>query len=154
MKRAIVCAAALCGMALLPACTATSSHSSASGGSATASASSDEAKSDAPIRSLWAQFFNAATSPVKRQSLLESGSSFKAVLAAQASQGAISATVTAVHFPDSSHAIVSFSLRVGSATHLPSVAGAAVLQGGQWLVSESTMCVVLAASGQHEEACS
>jgi hypothetical protein len=85
---------------------------------------------------------------------LQNGSAFKDALAAQSTQGPISASVASVRFPDPSHASVSFSLRIGNATHLPSVAGAAVLQGGHWLVSKSTMCVVLAASGQHDTACS
>lgn len=154
MRRGIICVAALCFVAFLSACTAESSHSNASAGSPSGLGSSSDAKSGAAVRSLWAEFFNTATSPAKRQALLQDGSAFKDVLAAQSSQGPISATVNAVSFPDPLHANVSFSLRVGETAHLPSVAGAAVLQGGRWLVSKSTMCVVLAASGQHEAACS
>jgi hypothetical protein len=141
-------------MVVLPACTSEGGHTNVAVGSPSVSKSSASATSDAAVRSLWAEFFNSSTSSAKRQTLLQSGSAFKDVLAAQSTQGPISATVTAVHFTDSSHASVSFSLRVGAATRLPSVAGAAVLQGGHWLVSKSTMCVVLAASGQHEAACS
>lgn len=154
MKRGIMSTSALVCVVLTSACTAESGHTRAAAGSDSGSTPSADATSAAAVRSSWAEFFNSATTPAKRQALLENGSAFKEVLAAQSSQGPMSTTVTTVSFLDASHASVSFLLRVGTATRLPSVAGAAVREDGRWLVSKSTMCVVLAASGQHEAACS
>jgi hypothetical protein len=105
------------------------------------------------ITLVWTTFFNTATPVSKRVELVEDGPAFQPTLTAQATGGAMSATVTHVALADSSHATVSFSLQIKPSTSLPSVGGAAVLVNGRWLVSKSTMCVVLTATGQHASAC-
>jgi hypothetical protein len=106
------------------------------------------------VRATWAGFFDTSTPAAQREQLLQDGSAFAADLAAQAHSGAMAAAVTKVDFSDATHATVSFSLSVAPSTRLPSVAGAAVRVGGAWLVSRSTMCAVLAATGRSSSACS
>ncbi len=107
----------------------------------------------ARVRATWVAFFDSKTPLVTRVSLLQSGSAFGSVLAAQDRGGLMTVTVKQVTVLDSSHASVGFSLKVAPSTYLSSVAGAAVLVSGKWLVSKSTMCVVLAATGQQFPAC-
>ena len=110
--------------------------------------------SEAQVRATWAAFFDTSTSTTRREQLLQDGSAFAADLAAQAHSGAMTAAVAKVDFSDATHATVSFSLSVAPSTRLPSVAGAALRVGGTWLVSRSTMCAVLAATGRSSSACS
>ena len=109
---------------------------------------------DAQVRAIWSEFFNSLTPVAKRQQLLEDGAAFTSDLAAESTGGAISVSVGKVSVSDSAHATVSFSLSVAPSTHLPSVGGAAVRVDGKWLVSKSTMCAVLAATGRKSSACS
>jgi hypothetical protein len=106
------------------------------------------------VRATWSTFFNTSTSVSAREQLLESGPAFASLLQTQAHGGAMSVVVSSVAFPDATHANVSFSLNIAGANHLDGVAGAAVLDGGTWRVSKSTLCVVLAGVGQHDPACS
>lgn len=107
----------------------------------------------ASVQSTFERFFDTNTSVAQRESLLQNGPAFAPVLTAQAHAGASAVKVGDVKFSDPSHATVSFSLTVAPSTRLPSIAGAAVLVGSGWQVSSSTMCVVLAATGQHAAAC-
>jgi hypothetical protein len=108
----------------------------------------------AKIRTTWAQFFTTKTSVANREKLLEDGVDFASTLNAQAQDGPISAVVDKVTLSDATHAAVSYSLSIGKSIRLNSVAGAAVLVNGKWLVSESTLCVVTAATGTPAAACS
>jgi hypothetical protein len=108
----------------------------------------------AKVRATWAQFFSTKTSIADREKLLEDGVDFAPTLNAQAQGGPISAEVDKVTFSDATHAAVSYSLSIGNSIHLNSVAGAAVLVNGDWLVSKSTLCVVVAATGAQAAACS
>jgi len=105
------------------------------------------------VKQAFVDVFSSKTPVALRESALENGMAFAPALTAQAKAGAMTPTIGAVTFSDSSHAAVSFSLTVASATHLPSIAGAAVLVGSSWQVSASTMCVVLSATNQHAAAC-
>ena len=107
----------------------------------------------AQVRTTWLAFFDTKTPLATRVSLLQDGSAFGSVLGAQARGGAMTVTVKQLTVSDSSHASVGFSLKMAPSTYLSSVAGAAVLVSGKWLVSKSTMCVVLAATGQQFPAC-
>jgi PBP1b-binding outer membrane lipoprotein LpoB len=105
------------------------------------------------VRSTWLNFFSTSTSVSKREQLVESGAAFAPLLQAQARGGAMSVVVDKVVLADPTHANVSFSLSIKPSMRLDSVAGAAVFSGGLWRVSKSTLCVVLAATGQHDPAC-
>jgi len=109
---------------------------------------------EAQVRATWAAFFDTSIPTTHREQLLQDGSAFAADLATQAKSGAMTVTVTGVDLSDATHATVSFSLSVAPSTRLPSVAGAAVRVDGKWLVSRSTMCAVLAATGRSSSACS
>lgn len=148
--RVLACTTALISLMLLTSCTANTSRADTAARSQLASSSGDETA----VKSLWQEFFNTATPLERRQALLQNGAAFADVLKAEAVSGPMSVVVDAVRFSDVSHATVSFALRIGTTVRLPSVAGAAVRVDGRWLVSKSTMCVVLAASGQKSSACS
>lgn len=105
------------------------------------------------VKQAFVDVFSSKTAVAAREKSLENGSAFAPLLAAQAKAGAMTPTIGAVTFSDSSHAAVSFSLTIAPATHLPSIAGAAVLVGSSWQVSASTMCVVLSATNQHAAVC-
>jgi hypothetical protein len=105
------------------------------------------------VKQAFTKVFSSKTPVAQRENALENGAAFAPVFAAQGHNGAMTPTIGAVTFSDSSHAAVSFSLTVAPSTHLPSVAGAAVLVGASWQVSASTMCVVLSATNQHAAVC-
>ena len=105
------------------------------------------------VKQAFTKVFSSETPVAQRETSLENGAAFASALSAQAHNGVMAATVGAVTFSDSSHAAVSFSLAIAPSTHLPSVAGAAVLVGSSWQVSASTMCVVLSATNQHAAVC-
>ena len=144
MKRrgALLCAAMVV-LSGVTGCSSTHSKSKAASGTG----------ASAQVRATWLAFFDSKTPVATRISLLQSGSAFESVLAAQDRGGLMTVTVKQVTVLDSSHASVGFSLKVAPSTYLSSVAGAAVLVSGKWLVSKSTMCVVLAATGQQFPAC-
>ena len=108
----------------------------------------------AKVRATWSQFFSTKTSVANREKLLQDGVDFAPTLTAEAQSGPISAVVGKVTFSDATHASVSYSLSVGNSIHLNSVAGAAVLVNGDWLVSKSTLCVVTTTTGAPAAACS
>jgi len=141
MGRRKLLSACVCGCAviLLAACSAAHKQSS----------TADRATL---VKQAFNDVFSSKKSLNDRESSLENGAAFASVLTSK-SDGAMSATVGAVTFSDASHGAVSFALTAGS-THLPSIAGAAVLHGTSWQVSASTMCVVLAATHQQSAACS
>jgi|SRR5450755_2882126 hypothetical protein len=134
--------ALVCALAFVAVTACGSSHS--------ASSTSDRSTL---VKNAFTKVFSSKTPVAQRESALENGAAFASVLTAQARNGAMTATVGAITFSDSSHAAVSFSLTVAPSTRLPSVAGAAVLVGSSWQVSASTMCVVLSATNQHAAVC-
>jgi ABC-type glycerol-3-phosphate transport system substrate-binding protein len=138
MRRAGVAA----GAALLVITGCSSSHSGANG------------KSDAAaVTKTWTLFFSSSTPVAQRVALVEDGAAFQPWLASQPASAGWSATVKQVTFPSAGHANVAFALSLGGGKSLPSIAGAAELVGGDWRVSKSTICVVLAAAGEPNSAC-
>jgi hypothetical protein len=159
-------AAPALGLALavtVAACSSSSSTSATSPGSPSAAASSAAAVgSPAPVSSgsgtagssasvaaitaNWEAFFDGKTSAAKKISLLENGSTFAAIITAQAGSGLASsagAKVTAVVVNTATSATVSYDITLSGATALSGQTGTSVYQGGIWKVGDVSFCQLL-----------
>ncbi|MER5435946.1 hypothetical protein [Streptomyces sp. NPDC002588] len=116
----------------------------------TASAPADRAAAERQVRQNWARFFDPATSARDRQAVLENGERMGPVLQAFSGDrrgGQVAAQVKKVEFTGPTRATVTYSLTLDGATALPDASGTAVLQGGTWKVSVSTLCALVRLSG-------
>jgi hypothetical protein len=125
---------------------AAGSTSTSSSPAAAATAPADPAGAKAQIIKNWETFFSSKTASAQAAALLENGSQLGPALAKakaedRATGGNRSAKVTKVSFTSATQATVNYKLHVGT-TKLNS-AGVAVLQGGQWKVSETTFCTLV-----------
>ena len=124
---------------------------------ATPSASASTAKkmtaaeSIAAIKKNWVIFFNGKTPVATRQSLLENGSAFTALLKSQAKdpQAAMAgSSVQSVTLTSATKANVVYSILLSGTPVLTKQKGAAVYEGGTWKVATSSFCsLVLLESG-------
>jgi hypothetical protein len=99
------------------------------------------------IAANWETFFSAKTPNAKRVSLLENGSQFQQVIAAQSGSSlasTASAKVTAVTGITSSQATVAYSIDIAGTPALPNQTGQAVYQDGTWKVGDKSFCALLA----------
>lgn len=113
---------------------------------ATATAPADPAAATAEITATWEKFFSSATSISAAVALLENGDQLGPALAKaqqedKATGGRRSAKVKKVTFTSPTNANVSYILHAGGTTL--NSAGVAVLQGGQWKVSQITFCTLV-----------
>jgi hypothetical protein len=144
---ALVVAVSACGGGSSGGTTpAAGNTSSASTPAATSTAPADPAAAKAQIIKNWEAFFSSKTPSSQAAALLENGSQLGPALAKakaedRATGGHRSAKVTKVSFTSTTQATVNYKLHVGT-TKLNS-AGVAVLQGGQWKVSETTFCTLV-----------
>jgi hypothetical protein len=132
-----------------------SSRSAAPSATATPSASATPSAAAEPtsgaaaeqaITANWTAFFDPKTSAAEKTSLVQNGSQFASVLAAQASnpQGAAaSAKVTKVTLVSSSQAQVSYDILLSGTPVLSNQKGEAVYQDGTWKVGDASFCGLL-----------
>jgi hypothetical protein len=135
------------------------SQASAPVGSPSAVASSSSSGAVAEITANWEAFFDGKTSAAKKISLLENGSTFAAIINAQAGSGLASsagAKVTAVVVKSATSATVSYDVTLSGATALSNQTGTSVYQGGIWKVGDVSFCQLLKLenSGTAPSACS
>jgi hypothetical protein len=90
----------------------------------------------------WVTFFNYKTPAATRASLLQNGSKFTAALAGGFATQQTSANVTAVTVSGST-AAVTFDLLLSGAPVLQKQKGTAILNGGTWQVSDTSLCALL-----------
>ena len=128
---------------------AAASSPAATGSSAPASSSSGTAGSSAAVAAItanWEAFFDGKTSAAKKISLLQNGSTFAAIITAQAGSGLASsagAKVTAVVVNTATSATVSYDITLSGATALSGQTGTSVYQGGIWKVGDVSFCQLL-----------
>ena len=98
------------------------------------------------IAANWEKFFAASTPVPERVALIENGSQFQSVIAAQSklplAQGS-AAKVTAVTNVTSSQATVLYAITIQGTSALPNETGTAVYQGGTWKVGDKSFCSLL-----------
>jgi hypothetical protein len=111
------------------------------GGGATGTAATEQ-----QIAANWVAFFNPKTPISKRVDLLQDGSQFQAIIAAQANstlESEASAAVTKVALTSASQAKVTYTILLAGAPALPDESGISVLSGGVWQVGVSSFCGLL-----------
>lgn len=124
------------------------------------SSTPDQTQAIAAITSAWTTFFHTGTKPAIAEQLLQNGNHMAAAIrvAAQVqkqSKIVEDAKVTNVAFTSPTAATVTYNLLSHGSTLLPGATGQAVLQNGQWKVSSSTFCtlVALGAGGKKIPGC-
>jgi hypothetical protein len=156
-RRVLALPALIAGIGLLlTACGGSSGNKPGSGssGSPTSSATSSPASSStgsagsaaATIKANWEAFFSASTPTAKRVALLQNGSQFASLIAAQAKStlaSSASAKVTGVSGITASQANVAYDIVVAGTSALPNQKGTAVNQGGIWKVGDKSFCGLL-----------
>jgi hypothetical protein len=98
------------------------------------------------ITTNWVAFFNPKTPTATKITLLQNGSKFSALLAAQATNPqaqTTSAKVTAVTVSGTT-ATVTWDLLLSGTPVLTKQKGQAVLEGGTWKVSDASFCGLMA----------
>jgi hypothetical protein len=142
---AVVAVAACGGSSPSP----TSSSPSATSPTPTSTTSSPSAVgATAAITTNWETFFNIKTSVAKRVSLLQDGSQFETVIAAQQHSPlatGLTAKVTSISNITATQADVKYNLIVGG-SKVPQT-GTAVYEAGTWKVSATTFCGLLSLEG-------
>jgi hypothetical protein len=147
-RRALVLPALIAGLGLL--LTACGNSGKPSSGStrtpATATSSPARGSAEATIRANWEAFFSARTPTSRRVALLQNGSQFESLIAAQSGSSlasAASAKVTSVSNITSSQATVEYDIVVSGTPALRNQKGLAVHQGGTWKVGDKSFCGLL-----------
>ena len=142
-------AVALTAVLALAGCGGSSSNGAADTTPTTsASVPADQAKATADITTAWQTFFHTGTDPQQAAQLLENGdqlnSAIKVAAKIQKQQKITEdAKVLGVAFTSPTAATVTYNLLSHGTTLLPNATGQAVLQGGQWKVSQSTFCTLV-----------
>lgn len=142
------------------------SSSSSGGGNtavspaASATAPADPTAATAQIKTTWTTFFHTGTKPKAAEALLENGSKLAAAIRVasrfqQKQKLTEDAQVLKVTFTSPTAATVTYNLLSHGQTLLPNATGQAVLQDGQWKVSQATFCTLvgLAAGGTKIPGC-
>lgn len=140
----------LTGVALIAGCSSSGNNSSASSSAsagASASATGGQSADSAAVTQVWQSFFSKDTPISQKETLLQNGTTtMKPALQAFAADprvGQASATVQKVTFPDATDADVTYEIALNGTVMMGGMAGKAVKQNGQWLVSDSTLCGLL-----------
>jgi hypothetical protein len=113
----------------------------------------------AEIKTNWETFFNGKTPTAQRIKLLQHGTIFEPVIAAQSKSSlasGASAKVTAVTMVSSTQAKVTYSVLENGTAMLSNQSGEAILSNGTWQVADSSFCTLLAmeAGGKAPSVCS
>ena len=130
----------------LSACSSSSPSSSNSGGSSPSPSAFDSASATAAVTTLWTTFFAKTTPISQKETLLQNGAAMSSAVQAFASNpmvGQVTAKVNSVTFPSPDKADVTYSISLNGTVVESSMAGVAVDQNGQWLVSDVTLCGLL-----------
>ena len=140
----------LTGVALIAGCSSSGTNSSASSSTsagASASATGGQSADTAAVTQVWQSFFSKDTPISQKEMLLQNGTTtMKPALQAFAADprvGQASATVQKVTFPDANDADVTYQIALNGTVMMGGMAGKAIKQNGQWLVSDSTLCGLL-----------
>lgn len=150
--------AAVALLGLTAACGGSGNSSASSTAVASAAASSEPAvtasasgqaqagTADAQVRTVWTEFFSGSTPAAQKVQLLQNGDRFAQLISAQSSSGLASQTSVTVDSVkvDGPVALVNYTLLVGGKPVLPNLTGTAVQVNGQWKVSETALCSLLA----------
>ena len=120
-----------------PASSATSSPAGSTGSAGSAAAK---------IKANWEAFFSASTPTAKRVALLQNGSQFASLIAAQAKSSlasAASAKVNSVTGITATQANVNYAIVVSGTPALNNQKGVAVNENGTWKVGDKSFCGLL-----------
>lgn len=128
---------------------ATTTEATETSAAAAAGESADPATTEA-VTNAYVTFFNGSTPPAERAALVENGDVFLPTLegmTANPQAMGTTATVEGVTLSDPATADVKWTLLMNGAPVLPDQSGNAIEQDGQWKVSATTFCTLLAIQG-------
>jgi|SRR5579884_2844234 len=116
------------------------------------------ASAEAQIKHNWVEFFNPSTSTSTRIALLQNGSKFAPVIAAQSKSSLAkqsAATVSAVKLSGPSSATVTYTVTLAGqpVPGLKNTTGMAIKSGSTWQVSDASFCRLLKLEGSAPPAC-
>jgi hypothetical protein len=115
-----------------------------------ASGPADPAAATAQIKQNWQTFFDPKTTLANKAKYLQNGAALAALLqgfAADPRVGQVAAVVSDVAFTSPTEATVTYSLSLQGTVVEPNATGKAVLQDGTWKVADTTLCGLVALSG-------
>ena len=126
--------------------------------SAASSEATSGAAATAAIKTNWVAFFNPKTSVAAKESILENGSKYLALLQSQAKNptaATASASVQSVKITSPTSATVGYTILVSGSPVLKGQKGTAVYQDGTWKVSKTSFCglAALEAGGKAPAVC-
>ncbi|ACU72255.1 conserved hypothetical protein [Catenulispora acidiphila DSM 44928] len=130
--------------------TSPSSSESSSPATSGASAPADPAAAEAQIKQNWQLFFDPKTAVADKEKYLQNGAVLAPLLQAFAADprvGQVSSTVSSVSFTSPTTATVTYSLSLQGTVVEPNATGKAVLQDGTWKVADTTLCGLVALTG-------
>jgi hypothetical protein len=133
-----------CGSSSPPKSQPTSTPTST--GTAMSSSPSGSSSAESAIKTNWVAFFSAKTPTTQRVALLEDGSEFSALIAAQSKNSlasTASATVNSVSDVTSTQATVTYTINALGSPVLTNQKGTAVYQDGTWKVGLTSFCGLL-----------
>lgn len=126
--------------------TATSSPTATS----TANGPADPVAATALVKKNWELFFDPKTPVADKEKYLQNGTVLAPLLqgfAADPRVAQVSSTVSNVAFTSPTTATVTYALSLQGTVVEPNATGQAVLQDGTWKVSDSTLCGLVALTG-------
>ncbi|WP_329562836.1 hypothetical protein [Kitasatospora sp. NBC_01266] len=129
---------------------ASAASASAASPTPTGTAPADVAAATTQVTQNWESFFSASTPINVKATLLQNGSQLQPLLQSFANDpqiSQISAQVTNVQFTSASTATVTYNLSVQGQVVQSNAAGQALLINGTWVVSQATLCALVAQSG-------
>ena len=147
-RRAVGACAAVLSLAMLGACSSSSSKSGAK--------TLSPAETKAAITHAYETFFDYRTAPSTGVTLLQDGSAFKSTIqaaAAAAQQRKITVKVTAVAPMSANTRKVTYSLYLAGTPTLNDASGFAVFEDGTWKVAGTTFCGLLNLNGANPPIC-
>ena len=109
----------------------------------------------AQIKQNWETFFDPKTTIADKEKYLQNGQALAPLLsgfAADPRVGQVSATVSNVTFTSPTTATVTYALSLQGTVVEPNATGKAVLQDGTWKVADSTLCGLVALTGNTQAA--
>lgn len=133
-----------------PATTSPTTATTPATGTTGAAAPADPAAATAQIKQNWEAFFDPKTSVSDKEKFLQNGKVLAPLLqgfAADPRVSQVSATVTDVKFTSDTTATVTYSLSLAGTVVEPNATGKAVLEDGTWKVADSTLCGLVALTG-------
>jgi len=108
------------------------------------------------IQTNWEKFFAASTSTPNRESLLQNGTKFDSQIKSEFSAlGAASSTavIKSINLNNSTSANVIYTVNLNNQPVLTNQNGKAIFINNTWVVSDSTLCELLAMAGNKPAVC-